>query len=160
MVTNYREEFLPPLLPCFYRQCLIALLEVKPCYDLTIVNNILLQRLWFNSNILIANQPVFYKHWYKNGIKCVGDLVDKEGLLLLLPDQLQLKFSLERINFLEYYALRNAIPFKWKDTLKTANKVVYVVDNSLDVEIVPIFTDSLLILKFVHLIMLILIIFS
>ena len=140
MSTSYIEEYLPPLLPRFYRQCLIALLEVKPCYDLTVVNNVLLQRLWFNSNIQIAKKPVFYKHWYNKGIKCVGDIVDKNGLLLL-PDQIQERFDLEKMHFLEYYALRNAIPYKWKDTLRVANKVEYVENHGLDVEIKGISRD-------------------
>ena len=140
MTSNYIEEYLPPLLPQFYRQCLIALLEVKPCYDQTVVNNVLLQKLWFNSKIQIANKPVFYKHWYTKGIKSIGDIVDKNGLLLL-PDQIQQKFDLDKIHFLEYYALRNAIPFIWKNTLRTANKIKYVEDHSLDVELKGISRD-------------------
>ena len=81
---------------------------------------------------MLGNKPVFCKHWYNQGIKYVSDIVGKTGELLL-PDQLKAKCNLCTVNFLEYYALRNVIPFSWEKILLTASKNVPVLNKGLDV---------------------------
>ena len=41
-------------------------------------NEVLQEFIWFNSNICIGNNPVFYKKWYNLSIKTVGDLLNEE----------------------------------------------------------------------------------
>lgn len=38
--------------------------------------------VWFNSNIRINNNSVFYRKWYQNGVKNVGDCLSNDGNFL------------------------------------------------------------------------------
>ncbi len=73
------------------------------------------QNIWFNSFIKVDNQPMFYKHWYTNGIKTIEDLLHENGSFLTF-EQLANKFNV-RGNYLTYYGLLSAIPVPWKHML-------------------------------------------
>ena len=49
IMSNYKEDYLPPALPAFYRQCLIALLELKTDKLADSVDEALMQPLWSNN---------------------------------------------------------------------------------------------------------------
>ena len=133
MQTHYLEQFIP-LLPQFYKQCLIALLEIKSNKIPDSVNEVLTQRLWFNKYITIGKNPAFYRDWYMQGIEYVSDIVGVTGELLL-ADQIEDKFNLCKVNFLQYYALRNSIPYGWTKPLLLASKILPVPETGLDVTI-------------------------
>lgn len=44
----------------------------------TIKDNILNVPVWYNSNIKVANKTIFYKSWYKSGVKVVQDFLDED----------------------------------------------------------------------------------
>ena len=62
IMSNYREDYLPPTLPAFYSQCLIALLVLKTDKFADSADEALMQRLWFNKYIQINNNVTYYHH--------------------------------------------------------------------------------------------------
>ena len=40
------------------------------------IHNILTTPIWFNNDITVSGAHVFYKSWYKKGIKVIGDIFD------------------------------------------------------------------------------------
>ena len=111
MISYYREADFPPSLPNFYRQCLIALLEVKNQVEPANEHEVLTQRLWFNKHIAIGNKSVYYNHWYMNNIRCIKDLASSDGSFLS-QKQLEKKFGFKVLNYLEHMSLIAGIPKK------------------------------------------------
>ena len=75
-------------------------------------NDVLQEIIWFNSNICIANAPIFYKSWFKKGIVTISDIVDTNGEIKG-PNQLRDEFCLNTLITL-VYGLWQAIPKAWK----------------------------------------------
>lgn len=71
-------------------------------------NNFLNVPVWFNSNIRINNNSVFYKKWYQNGVKNVGDFLSNEGNFLT-KNMFQQKFNISRICIMQYNSIITAI---------------------------------------------------
>ena len=74
------------------------------------------QVLWLNSEICIQGKPTFNKKLYQMGIITTDDILGVNGNLLMYEQILQ---KLQGINYLEYYAIRQAIPKEWIAMLKT-----------------------------------------
>lgn len=49
----------------------------------TITDNILNVVVWYNSNVKVANKTMFYKSWYKNGVKVVQAFLDEDCNILV-----------------------------------------------------------------------------
>ncbi len=82
------------------------------------------QHLWYNSHIKIGNKVVFYKQWYRNGIKTIGDLLNKNGTIMTYQHFVN-TYNV-RPNVLAYYGILSAIPAQWKHKLN-------VMDNDNEV---------------------------
>lgn len=77
---------------------------------------LLYHSLWYNSKILIDNQVVFYRQWYNKGIHTIGDLLNKDGLMMSYEEFCNRYF---RPMITTFAGLRNAIleTYPWlKDT--------------------------------------------
>jgi len=77
---------------------------------------ILKQSLFFNSNILIQQKPVYYLKWYKAGLRTIGDLLTDENEyknIFVLEKEYRIN-----IDFLTYMGIYSAIPKQWKEILK------------------------------------------
>ncbi|MEK6264143.1 MAG: hypothetical protein N2B06_05145 [Clostridium sp.] len=120
MMSNYREEYLPPTLPAFYRQCLIALLVIKTDKFADCADEALMQPLWFNKYIQFNNMIPYYNHWYVQGIRLVRDLYNSKGKLLSLQELVE-KYGIRISNYLEIHSLINAIPVSWRKLIGKNN---------------------------------------
>ena len=54
------------------------------------VEEILQEDMWFNSNILIGNKPIYNKEWDEAGICCIQNLV--EGTSLMSQETIEQKY--------------------------------------------------------------------
>ena len=81
------------------------------------VKHIRTQSLWYNDNIKIRNQPVFFKNMYDLGIKVLDDLVGINGRIMNV-NQIQQKFPTLGIDFLRLNGLISAIPMDWRQLLR------------------------------------------
>ena len=79
------------------------------------------QFLWWNSNIRINNQPIFWKVPFRRGLKFVTDLV-QDGVFLTNPQATQ-KFGLSSM---QYNALKSAIPATYRQYAKEDQDSVFV----------------------------------
>ena len=68
--------------------------------------------IWNNQEIRINNKPVFYKSYFNNGIRTVGDL--RFDLNNIDSYELQAKY-IEKTNFLEWTGLRHSIPLNLRN---------------------------------------------
>ena len=75
------------------------------------------EALWFNEYITIEGDTLFFKHWYRQGIMFIDDIVDDNGFFLD-TDVLQDNFNIN-VSFLEYFQLRSAIPGGWRQIVRT-----------------------------------------
>ena len=108
-------------LPNFYRNIFRTWQEMRSSFKPNSVEDTRRESLWFNPFIKINNASVFYKKWYKHGIFRINDIVDENGILLL-DSQLEEKYGF-KMNFLEYYSLRHAIPFEWLTKIKNCQSL-------------------------------------
>ena len=76
-------------------------------------NDFLSRPLWFNDNIKVGNEVIFYHHWSKKGVNFINDLVDENGNFLS-EDVLKRRFDIST-NFVEYRGILAAIPRMWKN---------------------------------------------
>ena len=67
--------------------------------------------LWWNDKINIGNNPVNYKHWWKNGVYFVNDLLAENGSFLSYNEFCNL-YNV-RTNVIEYHAIINVIKNEW-----------------------------------------------
>jgi hypothetical protein len=114
--TNYCETYIPSRLPWFYKQCLIALSEIKP-HNILTINQVLNENLWYNKEITSKREPYLYMNWLIKGILKVGDILDANNEFLS-SDALKAKYNFINDPFLDFYSLRGAIPRSWKMILK------------------------------------------
>ena len=105
-------------LPLFYHDLIAAWKQFRSYFHPKTARDICFECLWFNPFITVNKNTIFYKHWYRKGIRFIGDIVDNAGEFLNV-DILEAKFDIQ-INFLEYYSLRSAIPREWKQKLCSA----------------------------------------
>ena len=110
----------PKNLPEFYWQVLRSWFEVK---KLTTnhdnVFNIRRETIWLNENIRINNEELNWKRWQEKGINIIHDIVDNQGNFLT-PGYLNQHFGVN-CDILSYNSLKNSIPIKWRQLLKTMN---------------------------------------
>jgi exonuclease III len=126
--ANFSEDYIPEEVPKFYKNCLtyLTLLKKSDMFEGIDVYN---EFIWFNKHITSKNRPYFNKAWYDKGIKYIHQLLDKD-LELLLQKDLEDKYCLGKVNFLEYLGLRSAIPMAWKTILRQSKcNPIYCIDD-------------------------------
>ena len=79
------------------------------------------QLLWYNSNICIHGQPVFYKDWSDMNIDYINDLVEENGEFIS-HEKLERKMR-KRVPFTVFLGIINAIPESWKRWIRNKEKV-------------------------------------
>jgi hypothetical protein len=111
---NYAVSYIDKGLPIFYRNLLVYFKELKDQFRMSKVEAFI---LFNNKEILIGNEPVFWKSWFKHGVISVQDLIGPDGALMSF-EEFSLRYSSLKTNFLQFYQLTRAIP---KQTLFEAN---------------------------------------
>jgi hypothetical protein len=110
--------FLPPCSTLFYQQILdiwYNVYNVEP----KDVGEILKERIWRNSRILIGGVLVQYGYraWENSGIKRIQDLVNVQNGRILTPQEIQDKYLIV-VEIMKYNCIVSAIPKQWKKRLK------------------------------------------
>ena len=83
--------------------------------------DILSSPVWYNP--LISNKEMFFPLWYNNGIVTVSDLVNEEGYVLE-QNEIERRYNLTKINFLEYYRIKLLIN-NFNKTYKKENNFTF-----------------------------------
>ncbi len=79
--------------------------------------------LWFNPNIKIGGETVFYKNWFNAGVQCINDLLDNEGNFYSYENFIE-NYELNE-HFLRFPSVLDAIPRDWKQNIKEKITVKY-----------------------------------
>ena len=102
------------------------------------IQDIIAQRLWGNSQILVGNKPIFNKNLIEKGIFTVLDLYDNQkGHLRTYQDTCDMYGN---VNFLDYLSILSAIPYKWKKAIACLSPSILdisfnmTIDKMLDTE--------------------------
>jgi hypothetical protein len=127
------NENLMSQMPKFYKQLILAWAQIQAKYIPNSAIDVASEFIWFNPYILIDHNPVFNKKWYDKGIKRIKDILGNNNELLKDED-LKNKYGIE-FSFLEYFGLRQAIPYQWKQILRENNNVETLNTNHSAVEI-------------------------
>ena len=69
------------LVPKFYKQLLDIWYSIHNKEPMTVEEEILQEDIWFNSNILIGNKPIYNKEWDEARIRCIQNLVEGNSLM-------------------------------------------------------------------------------
>ena len=78
--------------------------------------------IWYNSNIKIGNKVVFYKEWYKRGIRYIADLLNKDNRDEFMNfEQFEREYKIKS-NFVTYHGLINAIKTNINKQYNTCTK--------------------------------------
>jgi hypothetical protein len=77
------------------------------------------QWLWMNKHIKINGQEIKWKMWINKGINTIHNIVNNKGEFYTAVE-LEQKYNIN-CNFLRYNSLKDAIPWVWRDKLKTEN---------------------------------------
>ena len=64
--------------------------------------------VWYNSNIKIGNESVFFKSWYDKGVKVVQDFLVEDGHFLCY-DVFQQMYNLNDFCIMKYNSVTSAI---------------------------------------------------
>jgi len=78
------------------------------------VIKIVSQHIWFNSFIKVGNKVIFYRDWYRLGVKTIEDLLVNGTFMTY--EQFINRYHINT-NYLIYYGLLSAIPRQWKQKL-------------------------------------------
>ncbi len=106
-LKEFAEEFNP-----FWKNVIEIWAELNENY-FTENENFLSMPLWYNPNIKIDNQKIFWKNFSTMGINFVNDLISEDGTFLSY-DAFIIKYNID-IDFLNYAGLLDAIPREWKE---------------------------------------------
>jgi hypothetical protein len=118
-ICNYDEKMIPITLTPFYRQCLLAMEELR-YGDFEEASEIKEQTLWFNKFIKQQNSFLFIEEWYKKGVMYISDLLNRDNKFLPFEDFIDL-YDLSKKDFLKYSTVIQCIPKHWRKTLKTSD---------------------------------------
>jgi hypothetical protein len=79
--------------------------------------------IWYNKRILIDNKPIYYAHWYEQGIKKVYDIIKLDGTFYSL-NELSIRHRVD-IDLMKYNSVISAIPKEWKSVIKESSLNAY-----------------------------------
>ena len=83
---------------------------------------VLHQIIWLNSLIKVQKKIISKEEWLKIGIVRISDICDDENNFLSYED-FTAKCNNNKITWLEYYSIIDAIPQQWKFCLKTSDLI-------------------------------------
>jgi exonuclease III len=75
------------------------------------------ETLWKNKYIMNHKKEIYYENWFKKGIITIHDILLENGEFKQL-EELSMEFGFE-VPFMEFNALKLAIPLPWKRSLKS-----------------------------------------
>jgi len=99
----------------FWSDVFASWTEIMNLYQPKCISDFLKSSLWYNKNICLGKKTMYYRHWVKNGVSFVNDLIDDEGNFLSL-DEFRRKYNI-KTNFLEYGGVLNCVKKSCKDML-------------------------------------------
>ena len=73
------------------------------------------QPLWYNQQIKVGGEVVYYNNWSNAGVNYVNDLLDNNGVFYNVMD-FNLTYNLNE-NFLRFASIISAIPQDWKQEI-------------------------------------------
>ena len=82
------------------------------------------QLLWYNSEITINGEPVYFQNWHEKGIKFFYQIWNYENKELKTHDKISREFNFS-CPFTEYYGLIYSIPRMWISCMKNDPKTPY-----------------------------------
>jgi hypothetical protein len=91
----------------FWKDVFHAWSEVVKCNPPKSSSDFLKSSLWYNNNIRLNNKTLYYRHWVKNGVNLVNDLMGDDCNFLSL-DEFRTKYGI-RTNFLEYSVILKCV---------------------------------------------------
>ena len=103
-------------LPEFYYRIMTEYYRLKPACLVRSATEAKNQMLWFNKQIQISNNVVFFRNMYRQGIKYVGHL-ESNGELVSYSE-LQMLYPGIKVGWYRYQCLQQAIPREWRDVLR------------------------------------------
>ena len=107
--------------------------------NLTSMDEVCNQTIWFNSHIKLGNKVAFLSRWSSNNIMWIQDLLTGEGPYRFLTlQELERKYEM-RIPFTEYYGIIKAIPEQWKQIL--SNPETDSIDSKEDYKLIDRIDD-------------------
>ena len=68
-------------------------------------NDIMNSCIWFNQKL--TSDPLYLSPWYKNGIYCIGDIIDNNGEVERI-EEIKKRYSFN-VNILDYYRIRRLV---------------------------------------------------
>jgi len=91
----------------FWKDVFSAWSSFCSCHKPTTRNEILKTSLWYNENIKVGKQSLYYRHWVRNGVDLVNDLLNERGEFFSFEEFIN-KFNVHT-NFVEYRGVISAI---------------------------------------------------
>ena len=117
---NIDPDNMPNDLPTFYHEVFIAWFSLK--LEPQTQHEIQREVLWNNRYIKIANQSLFIKKLYENGLIFINDLLENNNFLSY--ERVIEKYG-NHITMYYYMCIKDAIPLKWRSIIKN-NNLLYV----------------------------------
>ena len=103
------------LFPIFYKEILDNWGQIYS-QEPTVPSTIASQYLWFNNQIKIDNNVVFFKHFSENKINFVSDILDDKGNIKTWQNII-LQHKISKNSYFKWIQLTHAIPKSWKREL-------------------------------------------
>ena len=134
--SDFKSTFKNSLYSTFWFEALSFWCEFNYRDDITEVDEILAQPIWYNSHIKLNKRPIFRKLWYEAGIQTIKDLTNGQNTSILSHQAITRKYGNDK-SFLLYHGIISALPAEWKRKLKSnaefKNDNVYIIDKLLSV---------------------------
>ena len=105
--------------PCYYREILDSWSKFYTQTP-TVPSTIASQFLWFNEQIKIDNNTVFFKHFSKKNINFLKDILNDNGHIITW-ESCQIHFGINKKWHYKWMQLIHAIPTAWKKELENDN---------------------------------------
>ena len=75
--------------------------------DYSLPTNVLKVPVYFNQNIMIGHNVIFFKKYYDNGLFLINDFINKNGKMYTC-EELNFIYNI-KMNFLQYHGIKKAI---------------------------------------------------
>lgn len=115
---NFIKKLIEQCNNIFWRDVFDAWLNVMNVHSNQISdsnNNIIFSPIWHNSNIKVEKKSMFYKEWYKKGVKTVKDFLHDDGSFLS-KSEFEKRFHLNKVCFMQYNSIISAVRKFVKDS--------------------------------------------
>jgi hypothetical protein len=110
--------------------------------EVSSLDEIMNQTLWYNSHIKSDNKVLYFKNWDNADIKWVADLIDEndKGERSFCTRQELIEMGIEKLTQMQYNIIISAIPKKWREKIKI--KINYEEDEQEDYKLLDFLLDS------------------